>query len=76
MVEAMLPEIVAGPAEHAALLRERQRAAKERERQQRDAEARRGKKPSVPAKSTVWNLSMQFTSSSWSGQSCPRCLLT
>lgn len=40
-IEAMLPEVVAGLAEHAALLRERRRAAEERERRQREAEARR-----------------------------------
>ncbi|MCK1564294.1 hypothetical protein IVB08_10020 [Bradyrhizobium sp. 173] len=40
-VEAMLPEIVAGLAEHGALLRERRRAAEESERQRREAEARR-----------------------------------
>lgn len=40
-IEAMLPEIVAGLAEHAALLRERRRAAEESERRHREAEVRR-----------------------------------
>lgn len=45
-----MPEIVAGLAEHAALLRERQRAARERERQQREAEARRRREESFGAR--------------------------
>ncbi|MDF0495749.1 hypothetical protein [Bradyrhizobium yuanmingense] len=49
-VEAMLPEIVAGLAEHAALLRERRRAAEERERQHREAEARRRREEAFSAR--------------------------
>lgn len=37
----MLPAVVAGLAEHAALVRERRRADEERERQRREAEIRR-----------------------------------
>ncbi|MBR1252282.1 hypothetical protein JQ634_01035 [Bradyrhizobium sp. AUGA SZCCT0240] len=40
-IETMLPDVIAGLAEHAALLRERRRAAEECERQQWEAEARR-----------------------------------
>lgn len=40
-IEAMLPEVVAGLAEHAALARERRRADEERGRQRREAEIRR-----------------------------------
>lgn len=40
-VEAMLPEIIAGLAEHAAHLRERRRVDEERERKYREAETRR-----------------------------------
>jgi hypothetical protein len=37
----MLPEVLAGLAEHAALVRQRRRADEERERQRREAEIRR-----------------------------------
>ncbi|TMJ49947.1 MAG: hypothetical protein E6G85_19800 [Alphaproteobacteria bacterium] len=40
-VEAILPDVIAGLAEHSALVRERQRADQEQARQQREAEARR-----------------------------------
>lgn len=40
-IEEILPAIVAGLAEHAALVRERQRADEERERQRKEAEIRR-----------------------------------
>jgi hypothetical protein len=40
-LERMLPEILAGFVEHAALISERKRADEERERRRRDAEARR-----------------------------------
>ncbi|WP_375790693.1 hypothetical protein ACE102_25440 [Bradyrhizobium sp. vgs-9] len=49
-VEAMLPEIVAGLAEHGALIRERRRAAEESERQRREAEARRKREESFNAR--------------------------
>ncbi|UFW90525.1 hypothetical protein BjapCC829_19115 [Bradyrhizobium barranii] len=49
-VETMLPEIVAGFAEHGALLRERQRAAEESERQRREAETRRKREEAFSAR--------------------------
>lgn len=49
-VEAMLPEIVAGLAEHGALLRERRRAAEESERQRQEAEARRRREDAFNAR--------------------------
>lgn len=49
-VEAMLPEIVAGLAEHGALLRERRRAAEESERQRQEAEARRRREEAFNAR--------------------------
>lgn len=49
-VEAMLPEIVAGLAEHGALLRERRRVAEESERQRQEAEARRRREEAFNAR--------------------------
>ncbi|WP_050418975.1 hypothetical protein [Bradyrhizobium tropiciagri] len=49
-VEAMLPEIVAGLAEHGALLRERRRAAEESERRRREAEDRRRREEAFNAR--------------------------
>lgn len=49
-VEAMLPEIVAGLAEHGALLRERRRVAEESERQRQEAEARRKREEAFNAR--------------------------
>lgn len=49
-VEAVLPEIVAGLAEHGALLKERRRAAEESERQRQKAEARRRREEAFNAR--------------------------
>ena len=49
-VEAMLPEIIAGLAEHAAHLRERRRADEERELQYREAETRRKREEAFGAR--------------------------
>ncbi|MES5488826.1 hypothetical protein QMZ05_39305 [Bradyrhizobium sp. INPA03-11B] len=49
-IEAMLPEVVAGLAEHAALLTERRRADEERERQRRYAESRRQREEAFGAR--------------------------
>ncbi|WP_315806776.1 MULTISPECIES: hypothetical protein [unclassified Bradyrhizobium] len=49
-IETMLPEIIAGLAEHAAHLRERRRADEERERQYREAELRRGREEAFNAR--------------------------
>ncbi|WP_334518608.1 hypothetical protein [Bradyrhizobium sp. AZCC 2230] len=49
-IETMLPEIIAGLAEHAAHLRERRRADEERERQYREAELRRKREEAFGAR--------------------------
>lgn len=49
-IETMLPEIIAGLAEHAAHLRERRRADDERERQYREAEIRRRRQEAFSAR--------------------------
>ncbi|MBB4368312.1 hypothetical protein GGD63_001091 [Bradyrhizobium sp. cir1] len=49
-VEAILPAVIAGLAEHAALIRERKRDAEERERQYRDAEVRRKREETFVAR--------------------------
>jgi hypothetical protein len=49
-IEAMLPEIVAALAEHAALLRERRRAAEERAREHREAEIHRQREEAFNAR--------------------------
>ncbi|MCC8971581.1 hypothetical protein [Bradyrhizobium brasilense] len=50
LVEAMLPEIIAGLSEHVAHLRERRRADEERERQYREAEIRRRREEAFGAR--------------------------
>ncbi|WP_316395232.1 hypothetical protein [Bradyrhizobium sp. 33ap4] len=50
LVETMLPEIIAGLAEHAAHLRERRRADEERQRQYREAEVRRAREEAFSAR--------------------------
>jgi hypothetical protein len=49
-IEAMLPAVEAGLAEHAALIRERQRANEERESQRRKAETRRQREEAFNAR--------------------------
>lgn len=49
-VEAMLPAVIAGLAEHATLIRERKHAAEERDRQYRDAEIRRKREEAFVAR--------------------------
>jgi hypothetical protein len=51
-IEAMLPAVVAGLAEHAACIRERQRADEERERQRREVETGRRREEAFNARET------------------------
>lgn len=49
-IEAMLPAVVAGLAEHATLIKERRRADEERARQRREVEARRRREEAFNAR--------------------------